>query len=332
MPLPSPYIRVPDGCYDGFTDGQTLNMEVRVDSLVSTAIILSLSISLDPSTLIQVILQGILIGGFYGLIAIGMNVIFGVMNIINISQGDFVVLGAFVSFWFYSIFGLSPLLTLPLIAILLFAISIPVYRVLMKGAMKISIDTALIVAFGISLILQNLMTEFWSGDTRLVTLQFPNITVGGFTIPARFLIVFVLSIISSLSLYAVLKKTFIGKAIIAVSLDSRAAALVGADTERIQQFSFGISILMAGVAGALLSFLYPFVPTSGGAYTFIAFVIVILGGVGNPIGSMVGGLILGVVGSVSSLFGPGWSTFASFMLFVIVLLLKPEGLFRRFGA
>jgi branched-chain amino acid transport system permease protein len=302
-----------------------------MDSLFST-ITLSLSISLDLSTLVQVVLQGLLIGGFYGLIAIGMNVIFGVMNIINISQGDFVVLGAFVAFWFYSIFGLSPLVALPAIAILLFVISIPVYRVLMKGAMKISIDTALIVAFGISLILQNLMTEFWSGDTRLVTLQFPNIAVQGFTIPARFLLVFVISIISSLSLYTVLRKTFIGKAIIAVSLDSRAAALVGADTERIQQLSFGISFFMAGVAGALLSFLYPFVPTSGGGYTFIAFVIVILGGVGNPIGSMVGGLILGVVGSVSSLFGPGWSTFASFLLFVIVLLLKPEGLFQRFGA
>jgi len=202
----------------------------------------------------------------------------------------------------------------------------------MRQAVKISIDTALIVAFALSLILQNLMTQFWSGDTRLVTLQFPNITVQDFTIPARFLLVFAVSIISSLSLYTILRKTFIGKAIIAVSLDSRAAALVGADTDRIQQLSFGISFLMAGVAGALLSFLYPFVPTSGASYTFIAFVIVILGGVGNPVGSMVGGLILGVVGSVSSLFGPGWSTFASFMLFVIVLLLKPEGLFQRFGA
>lgn len=301
-------------------------------SACSTAVTMSLFISFDLSTLLQVLLQGILIGGFYGLVAVGMNVIFGVMNIINISQGDFVVLAAFVSFWLYSIFGLNPLITLLPIAILLFVISLPVYRLLMKRAVKIGIDTALIVAFGISLILQNLMTQFWSGDTRLVTLQFPNIALQGFTIPARFLLVFVISLISSLSLYTLLRKTFIGKAILAVSLDSRAAALVGIDTERIQQLSFGISLAMAGVAGALLSFLYPFVPTSGASYTFIAFVIVVLGGVGNPLGSLVGGLILGVIGSVSSLFGPGWSTFASFMLFIIILLLKPEGLFRRFGA
>jgi branched-chain amino acid transport system permease protein len=289
-------------------------------------------VSLDFSTVIQVLLQGILIGGFYGLVAIGMNVIFGVMNIINISQGDFIVLGAFASFWLYFIFGISPLISLVPIAILMFVISVPIFRVLMKRAMTISVDTALIVSFGLSLILQNLMTQFWSGDTRLVTLRFPDVAVQSFTLPARFLLVFVISIISSLSLYAVLKKTFVGKAILATSLDSKAAALVGIDTERIRQLSFGIGLLMAGVAGALLSFLYPFVPTSGASYTFIAFVIVVLGGVGNPIGSMVGGLILGMVGSMSSLFGPGWSTFASFMLFIIVLLLKPEGLFQRFGA
>jgi branched-chain amino acid transport system permease protein len=281
---------------------------------------------------IQVLLQGILIGGFYGLVATGMNVIFGVMNIVNISQGDFIVLGAFTSFWLYSIFGIHPLISLLPIAILMFVISLPVFRVLMKQAIKISLDTALIVAFGLSLILQNLMTQFWSGDTRLVILQFPNISVQGFTVPPRFLIVSVISVICSLSLYALLKKTFIGKAIVAVSLDSRAAALVGIDTERIRQLSFGIGLSMAGVAGALASFLYPFVPTTGASYTFIAFVIAVLGGVGNPVGSMVGGLILGVVGSVSSLFGPGWNTFVSFILFIIILILKPEGLFQRFGA
>jgi branched-chain amino acid transport system permease protein len=261
-----------------------------------------------------------------------MNVIFGVMGIINISHGDFIVLAAFVSFWLYSIFGINPLISLFTVAILMFLISVPVFQVLMKRATKISVDTALIVAFGISLILQNLMTQFWTGDTRLITLRFPDVAVQGFTLPARFLVGFVISLISSLSLYAVIKKTFIGKAIIAVSLDSRAAALVGIDTDRIRQLSFGIGLLMAGVAGALLSFVYPFVPTSGASYTFVAFVIVVLGGVGNPVGSMVGGLILGMVGSMSSLFGPGWSTFASFMLFIIVLLVKPEGLFQRFGA
>lgn len=280
----------------------------------------------------QTLLDGVLTGAFYGLVAVGLNLIAGVMNIVNVAQGDFVVFGAFVAYWAFVLFDLSPFLSIFPIALFLFLIGLANYRGLMQRASRFGSNTTLIVAFGISISLENLMTAFWTTNPRAVNISLGNLHVDELIVPVGLLYAFVAALASSLVLYFVLTRTFPGKAIQAVSLNEKAAKLMGIRTERVKGLAYGVGLLTAGIAGTLLSFIYAFDPTVGINYTLIAFVIIALGGVGNPVGAFLAGLIIGVANSMVNLYNPGSGLIISFVIFMVILLARPEGMLQKIGA
>lgn len=287
---------------------------------------------MEAAILGQAILQGLLVGGFFGLVAVGLNLIFGVMNVLNVSQGDFVVLGAYLSFWAFALFRTNPFVTLVPVTILFFVIGVLTYRGLMRRASKFGINATLIVAFGISISLENLMTAFWTQEPRLVSIHLPTYHMFSLTFPLELVEMFAFSLVFSVALYLFLVRTFVGKAILAVSMDEMAATLMGINPGRMKGLAYGLGLSLAGVSGILLSFVYAFDPTVGVNYTVIAFLIIALGGVGNPIGAFAAGLIIGVAESVVNLFLPGSGIIAAFAIFLVILLARPEGIFRKIGA
>lgn len=283
------------------------------------------------ASLPQVLTLGILVGGFYGLIAVGLNLIFGVMKVINIAHGDFVVLAAYGTFWLYTVFGLGVLLSALLIVPIIFAVGFPIQKGLMERPMRTSLDAPLLITFGLSLILENLMNILWSADSRRLTAPIANFYAGPIIIPQIWVYTFFLAIATCSALYLFLRTTMTGKAVRAVSMDSTAASLVGINVSRIQQVGFALGLGLAAIAGTALGFLYAFDPTSGTEYVLIAFVVVVLGGTGNPIGTFSAGVLLGIVGNITSLFAPALVDTVMFAVFLTVLFMRPGGLFKQMG-
>lgn len=287
---------------------------------------------LGPGPIIQALTLGLLTGGFYGLLALGLSLIFGVIKIFNIAHGDFAVLGAYGAYWLSRLYGIGIVGSF-LVVTVIFALSgVVIQRGVMKRAMSGGPDSTLIVSFGLILCLENIMTYFWTGNTRQITVLQTSFYLDGIILPSSYLYAFVASIAISVGLYLVLTRTFLGKAIRAVSIDEGAASLMGVNTRRIQEIGFSIGLALAGVAGVVLGILYPFSPTAGLYYVLIAFVVIILGGAGNPLGALVAGLLLGVVESIASLVSTSMVTLVAFAFFLLVLYLRPHGIFGRLGS
>ncbi len=276
---------------------------------------------------IDSVISGILLGLVYGLAALGLNLIWGVMKVINLSHGAFIALGMFFAYFLFT-FGLNPYAGVPVIFLIGVLLGMVVYFVALHRIIDAPELSTLLSTFSVSLFIIGVGTYLWSTSPYAISFDVGTISVGGMTILGTKVIAGAVSIALALSLYYFLYKTKTGKAVRAVSMNRTAAELMGINTTKILALSFGIGIALAMTAGALIATIFPFTILSGGVYELKSFVICVLGGLGSPIGALVGGLIMGILENVMALQIPtGLVPFIEFTILVIVLLLRPTGIF-----
>jgi branched-chain amino acid transport system permease protein len=279
---------------------------------------------------------GLITGGMYALVAIGLNVQYGLMRVMNISHGEFLMVGAYLAWWGYTALGVSPLLALPAIFVALFATGLGVYRLcfqrLARTAPSVEVLEArsLLVGFGLMFLIQNAVFLAWGADLRGYEYLARPVEIAGARFGANRVVVFAFALALSLVLLALLRFTLLGKAVRAMMQSPTGAQLVGIDTAILHPVVFGAGLGLAGVAGALLSIVYEISPAMGEPYTVTALIVITLGGLGSATGSLLGGLLLGLVETLGMHFtNPSLKMLLSYGVFVAVLLLRPRGLFAR---
>jgi branched-chain amino acid transport system permease protein len=282
--------------------------------------------------IISPIIMGILLGGLYALIALGLSMVFGVMRLINLAHGDLVILGSYLTFALLSKFGIDPILGLVVTVPILFGLGFLIQHFLMRRAAAISEEAPLIIAFGIALIIQNAIQIITDPQSRGISTAYSmaSFSVGTFQFPVAYLLNFVVAMIIMVAFSAFLKHTYLGRAITAASQDKKAAQLMGINTKTINGFAFAIAMISAAIAGSFLGMTFPFQPTSGTQFLIIAFGVVIIGGLGSLFGTSLGGLILGLVQTMSGyFFGSAAQMLCVYMAVLLVLAVRPQGLFGR---
>lgn len=278
------------------------------------------------------IMMGILLGGLYVLIALGLSLVFGVMKVINVAHGDWVILGSYFAYTAMTMLGIDPFLSLVMGIPLLFGIGFGVQRFLLNRAFAVSLDAALIVCFGISIIFQNFCQIIWTPFSRGLRPPYAleSFTIGGLHVPLVYLLNFIAALAVMLLLREFLRRTYLGKAINAASQDRRAAQLMGINPARVYAFAFAIAMAIAAIAGVLLGLTFPFTPTSGVSFLILAFGVVIIGGLGSMMGTFIGGMILGLAQTLGGYFlGAVAQMLIAYILVFVVLAVRPQGIFGR---
>ncbi|MEJ2698846.1 MAG: branched-chain amino acid ABC transporter permease [Desulfuromonadales bacterium] len=279
--------------------------------------------------LTQVIINGLLKGGLYALMAMGMSLIWGVMNIINIAHGAFIMLGAYTTYWIFVGLGLDPFVSLPLSMAVIFLLGWLLQKYLINFVVQADIFITLLLTFGIELLIANLALLFWTADVRKVDVSYgaANFPFFGTTIPVVRLAAFVLALVISAILFYIMNRSRLGRAIRATSQELEAAKLAGVKVSNIYAITFGIGTALAAAAGTLWAILFPISPTMGGILTLKSFVVTIIGGLGTMLGPLIGGLILGVVEALgTNWFGSTYENLISFSIFLVVLIFMPRGI------
>ncbi|MDP6482730.1 MAG: branched-chain amino acid ABC transporter permease, partial [Nitrospinota bacterium] len=282
--------------------------------------------------LLNAIVAGLLLGGFYGAVTLGLSLVFGLLDVVNIAHPVFVILGSYVAFVMYENLGIDPIAAGLIFTPVFYLLGVVVYRIYYNSFEKRGAESlrGLVFFFGVLFIIEVLLIIFYGVDYRLLEPSYigKTIQIGVVGIAPRLLVPFVGGVIMTLAIYLFLSKTFFGKAIMGVSQDSLALRLMGADPVKVKSIAFGIAIATASLAGALLIILATVEPSIGREYIGRMFAIVVLGGMGSVGGTLVAALILGVLESLTSTFyGPSWSLAVSFGILLIVLAVRPSGLF-----
>jgi len=283
-------------------------------------------------TIIQLIINGLLIGGIYALISIGLTLIFGVLEIINFAHGEFLMLSMYACYWLFQLYGIDPYVSLLIIVPLFFVIGMATQRVVIQPILNAPPLNQIFATVGLSMVMVNTALVLWKADYRTVKTAYSSLTLktGGLMISFPRLSAFILALGLIAALLVFLKKTYTGKSIRALAQQRRAAMLMGINVYRTYQLAFGIGIATVGAAGAMLIPVYYAFPTVGTLFVLIAFVVVILGGYNSLIGSLLGGLIIGIVESFSGFFlSPHLKEAVYFAIFILILLFRPTGLFGR---
>jgi branched-chain amino acid transport system permease protein len=281
--------------------------------------------SLDA--LIPSAIDGLMLGFVYGLAALGLTLIFGVMRVINLSHGPVIALGMFVVYVLFTNFGINPYLGL--VAALLFGLVFGVVEYLIAVDRVINEPelTTLLATFSVNLMIVGIATSVFTTTPRAVDVSLGSVSAGNVTILGTHAVSVLVAILVAVALYGFLFRTRIGKSIRAVANNRSAAELMGIDSRRMLALSFGIGTALAMVSGGLLSTLFSFSPLSGAGYEVKSFVIVVLGGLGNPTGALLGGVVLGLLEGVSTVFIPvSWVPVLEYVIFILILLLRPQGL------
>lgn len=288
------------------------------------------------SQLAQPLLSGFLMGGIYGLIAFGLSLVFGVMRVSNFAHGDLLMIAMYLSAVLWNVFGIQPYFSVILIGAILFLIGYLLQKftitpILKKDRSREPIRVLLFTA-GLSIFLQNFALMFMGGSPKSVTTEFSTMTaqMGSLIISLPRLLAFVLSLLITLGLWVFIQRTDTGRAMRAVSQDRQVALLMGINEYKMYALAFGIGACLLGLAGSIISpFMYVF-PTIGSAYTLRSFVIVALGGIGSIPGALIGGVLIGVIESISAQFMPAsYSEVVVFIIFILVLTIKPSGIFGK---
>jgi branched-chain amino acid transport system permease protein len=286
------------------------------------------------SLVLQQIVLGFLTGGVYVAVGIGFSLVWGILNIVNLAHGAFIVLGAYLTWFLFSRFGLDPFLSLPLDAVLLFAIGYLIQRGLINWVIRAPVFFTLLLTFGLNLALVNGVLLLFSADFRSVTPTYAGsgLELGDVRVPLIRLATLVVAVLMAALVALVLNRTRLGAAILAVAANRDAAQLVGVDLRHAYALTFAIGAACAGVAGGLLSTVQAINPTAGEPYTLQAFVVVILGGLGRVSATVVGGLAFGMIevfGQAAPGLGAGYANAIAFAILVVVLAVRPSGLLGR---
>lgn len=280
------------------------------------------------------IVAGVLLGGMLGLTALGLSIVLGVMRLVNLAHGDFLVLGAYAGFFFLQFTGIDPLLGLPVIAVVVAALATPIYRFLLSPLAERGAEAQMMTMFAIAIIMENAFVLGFSADTRSIARDYATlpVTVGPVTTPLIYLIGFAISVAMIFAVHWLVSRTRFGRDLRASAADAQAAATIGVDVKRVQMLTFALGAACAGVGGTLIGCAFQFSPSSGAAYLLNSLAVVVLGGLGNVLGSLVGGLVLGVLQSLGGLtLGDGYRDLVGMALFLLVLAFRPEGFLAKGG-
>lgn len=276
---------------------------------------------------LQILVNGIVLGTLYACLAVGFSLVWGVLNVINMLHGSFIILGGYLTFFAWHSFGIHPLLALPFVAAILYGIGYVTQLMIINRVVSQPVLTTLTLTFGLDLILYNFMTVYYTATPRRVTLNLGHIDVAGIFMPIDRLFGMLLALLMTGLLYVLLRGSRIGRAIVAVRMDGAAAALMGIRIDRVYAITFGIGALMAGAAGAIFSMVFPITTNLTGDFLGKAFVVCVIGGLGSVPGALVGGLALGIIESFAGqMFGPQHALTVGFVLMLALLVVKPTGL------
>jgi branched-chain amino acid transport system permease protein len=281
---------------------------------------------------LQLLISGILLGGVYALVSIGLTLIFGVLDVVNFAHGEFLMIGMYAVFWLCTLLHMDPYLSILLVAPFLFFIGLFVGRTVIQQTIGAPSSVQIFATVGVSLILMNGALVLWKADFRSVATTYGSgaLAIGPIFIGYPQLISFIGAIFFSAMLFPFLRYTYIGKAIRATAQNRRAAMLMGIDIQRIYIFTFGIGISLVGIASALLAPIYSIHPAIGSQFVLVAYVAVVLGGLGNIPGAILGSIIIGITETFSGFFiSPGWRQGIYYAVFIMVLIFRPQGLFGQ---
>lgn len=288
-----------------------------------------MSIQITGGMLLQGVVSGLLAGGLYAMVALGMALIFGVMRVINVAHGALLMLGAYTTFWLFSLYGMNPFLSLLISFPLLFLVGAILQRLFVYQVVNAPELSSLLLTFGISIFISNMAMVAWTADYRSVEFLTGSFLLGPIALSKPRLVVFSFSLAITWLAFLFLKLTKIGKAIRATSQQRDLAQVCGINVRRIDLITFGLASGLAGAGGSLLSVMFSVFPEMGQIYVFKSFLVIVLGGAGNYPGAFFGGLILGLAEGLASLFlSAQLSEVIAYILLVIILLVRPTGLFR----
>jgi len=286
--------------------------------------------------LLDVALGGLIIGGIYALVALGLNLQYGLMRVLNVAHGEFLMLGAYVTYSLYTAWGMNPLLTLVITGPLFFLVGTMLHRLLYRRVLaagespEVLESRSVLLSFGLLFVIQNVALLVWSADLKGYGYLSTPLRVFGAIFPANRLVAAGVALGVSLGFYLYLRRSLTGKAIRALMQEPEGAQLVGIDLPRLHARCFGIGIAMSAITGSLVSMLFELTPFIGLPYTVTALVVIILGGLGNMLGSLVGGLLLGLAETLGVyLAASDIRPIVSYGVLSLILILRPSGLFGR---
>ena len=282
--------------------------------------------------IVDLLINGVLFGAMYGVAAIGLSLIFGTMRIIFLAQGAMIVLGGYAAYWAFKLLGIDPYLTMVALIPVSLCVGAGIYQLLFRrAAAHEDKNTSLLIAVGLMFMLESLMSLAWTPDPRSITTSYTatSFDIAGVRLSITRTAGFAIALLATFGVTLFLKKTLIGKAVRAVSENMDAAKLVGISPHRVNMIAFAVGIALAGVAGCTLASTYAIDPYFGFLFSLKALIALALGGLRNVVGALAGGLALGVIESSASFFLPGWSDAVAYLVFLLVLMFRPEGLFVR---
>ena len=281
---------------------------------------------------LQSLISGILIGGVYALIGIGLTIIFGVMRVINFAHGDIMMVGMYLTYNLFTLAGIDPFVSILITIPLMFLFGGLLQKLFINRVLNALPQNQILLTIGLGLIMSNTMMLIYTSDYKILTTSYSSssINVFGISVSEPLAISFIITAVITLLLYWFLMKTDTGQAIRATAQDREAAQLMGINVQRMSIIAFGLGASLAGTAGALISPTYYIFPQIGSTFTLKAFVITVLGGMGSVIGATLGGIIIGVAESLGAVYiSSGWKDVVVFVLFLLVLLFKPAGLMGK---
>ncbi|MEM1514936.1 MAG: branched-chain amino acid ABC transporter permease [Candidatus Bathyarchaeia archaeon] len=282
--------------------------------------------------IINLIILGILLGGVYALIGLGLSISFGITRIINVSHGNFVLLSTYLAYLFLTRMAIDPFITLAISCPILFLIGYGMQKFALNRLIPRGDETIIVFTFGIALILENLYLYIFSPMTRGLITPYTLISfdIIGLHIPFTYLIGFILALIIAICSKLFFDRTFLGLAIKAVTQDREASLLMGINNEFIRSLALGISLVVAAIAGVSLGTIMPFTPSTGWGFLLFAFGIIVVGGVGSIIGTFIGGIVLAESQLLGGYyFGIGWSLFFGYLIIILFLAFRPKGIFGK---
>ena len=286
-------------------------------------------------TILDVVIAGLLLGGIYALIAVGLSLQYGVARVFNISHGEFIMLGAFATWMLYTTAGINPLISLVMCGPFVFLIGFFLHKTLFRSllnsspSMNIFESKSMLACFGLLFIIQNVAILIWGADHKGYSYLNVGVNLGGAVFAANRLVTLLYAVVIGMAFYLFLAFTRLGKAIRAAAQDPKTAGLMGVNINQVLALCFGFGAVMAGFAGALISMCYPIQTTMGLEYTIIAIIVVTLGGLGSIVGSFIGGFILGLIGSIVSYIEPSLYMVVFYFIFSLLLLVRPKGILGK---